>query len=100
MTKRQGGASQPVMETFNILCAGTLAATITADPLITKPNVESFTTIVQASHDNGGRVLVGNAANQMFELDAGEAVSIPTSPHLIYVRAAAGNQVVNWLSGG
>lgn len=99
MTKGKGGASNRVMETYQTLIGNRLTATTTAQPLIARPNTEGFTCIVQASHDNTGTVLVGNANVQTFELEAGEAVSIPASPESVYVRADSGTQVVNWLGG-
>jgi hypothetical protein len=102
MTKQKSGASQPVMESYQVLLANKLAVTTTAQPLMARPNPEAFTCIVQASHANtsGSRVLVGNQHNQTFELEPGEAVSIPASPFVVYVRVVSGTESVNWLAGG
>lgn len=100
MTQKKGGANQPVMESYNRLVGNRITnVTTSAQRLVNAVGVEAFTTIVQASHDNTQTVLVGSQNVQPFELESGEAVSIPTSPELIYVRAVAGTQVINWLAG-
>jgi hypothetical protein len=100
MTDKKGGASLPVMESYTNLRAGTQAIGVAAIRIATGLGVTSFTCIIQAAHGNAGRIFVGNAAGQYFELDAGEAVSIPTDINNVFVRASIANQTVRWLAGG
>lgn len=55
--------------------------------------------MVQADPANSARLLVGDSTNQYFSLAAGESISIPTSNlNLVYVKAASGTLVANYIS--
>jgi hypothetical protein len=101
MTRVLAGANTRVSETYRTLLCNTLDVGFNAVQINPGAGVESYTCIVQASHDNTGRVLVGNAQEQRFELAAGESVSLPVDIGDVWVRAAGNvQQTINWLAGG
>lgn len=102
MTDKKGGASVPVMESYQTLFPGRQTVGNAAVRLNIGTRVTSFTCIVQSGHSNAAnsRVLIGNQNVQPFELEPGESVSIPVGANGIWVRALAGNLIVNWMAGG
>lgn len=101
MTRVLDGGNKRVSETYRDLLCNTLTVGIGAVQINPGDGIESYTCIIQASHDNTGRVLVGNAQEQRFELAAGESVSLPVDVGDVWVRSATQvQQTVNWLAGG
>lgn len=89
---------QHIRKTNEALWDGTLLVGVAAVPL---PNHHSTEVLVQADPDNGGAIFVGNAGSQSIQLNAGDSITIPIdTPSKIYVRAAAGNERVNWHAVG
>lgn len=91
-----------VTETYAIIFADTFVVGVDARPIYPPGTpagrLQAYTTIIQAHPDNDGNVLVGNAANHVIILEAGNSMTIAADPSTIYVRGSAAGQTVNWLA--
>jgi len=96
MTKRKGGPSLGVTENYNKLLCDTL--TLIYARALVGAHRECYQTLVQADPDNSGSVFVGGAGAQTIELTAGDSITIPADPSLIFVRG--NGNTVNWLAVG
>lgn len=104
MTKKTGGASAPVTDSYTILHdgnrqdVGTAALPLTADTAL-----PCYQVIVQNDPGNSNNMYVGNSASQSVVLAPGQSETLPYSGKVadIYVRFAAGtNQRVNYHAMG
>ncbi len=76
--------------------AGQLAATTTAAALGSQP---CSSVVVQNDPGNSVNVLVGDATNQYFVLQPGQALSIPCgNVSQVYAKTASATGNVNWIS--
>lgn len=98
----QSGPMKRVTETYAIIFADTFTVGVDAQqvyvPAPPARRLEAYTTLVQAHPDNAGNVLIGNAANHVIILVAGDSMTIAADPSTIYVRGSAAGQVVNWIA--
>lgn len=76
---------------------GTLTG-ITSSPVALATTQYCQSIGLQADPDNGADVFIGDSANQYLQLAAGASMSIEVrDPALLFVRAASGTQVVNFI---
>lgn len=91
------GPVERVTETYSVIHSNRMNATIAAAQLNGGQRLDCKQVVVQAHPDNGGRVFVGNAMRQDVILVPGQSYTIPVCDvTLVWVRASAGVQVVNW----
>lgn len=100
MTKRTGGASQPVTDSYETLLDGYRDDVGTSPlPLTTDLALGCFQVIVQNDPGNQVNMYVGNGASQSVVLTSGQSETIPYQGKVsdIYVRFASGTgNRVNW----
>jgi len=103
MTKKTGGASQSVMETFTVLHDGYRTGLGTGANPITTDRIDCFQVIVQNDPGNANNMYIGNATSQSIVLTPGQSETIPLSGRVgqVYVRFVAGtDNRVNWHAMG
>lgn len=100
MTTKTGGASLPVIETYQILHDGYRDDVGTsAVPITTDATLSCYQVIVQNDPSNQVNMYVGNNASQSIVLTPGQTETIPYCGMVngIYVRFASGSNLrVNW----
>lgn len=104
MTKKQGGASVPVAESYDTLYDGYRDDVgDNAIPLTAIDYLQCYAVQVQSDPGNADNIYVGSATSQSFVLEPGDSETIPFRGRIaeIYVRApGSANQRVNWHAVG
>ena len=100
MTRLTSGAATHAIETFDKLYLDTLTGNgelvqLSADYYVV------YQILIQADPANASNVYIGNNLQQVFALTPGSSITIPFGDlTTIYVRFAAGTDVVNWMAMG
>jgi len=98
MTRAKVNDQNRVTETYDTLHCG--RRTTAGVGQLANIGARIWQVILQADPDNAASVLVGNVAQQYFELAPGAALTIPIdNTNKVYVNITAGD-AVNWLAMG